>query len=88
VEVWGVSRQDSELGEPIGRRYMQNLVNFSATRRSRMISQTPAVTRWPARRVGIRLDDLLRDRDAWFAAIQELVNRIRQIEQSQDDGAS
>ena len=53
-----------------------------------MISQTPAVTRWPARRVGIRLDDLLRDRDAWFAAIQELVNRIRQIEQSQDDGAS
>jgi hypothetical protein len=88
VEVWGVSRQDAELGEPIGRRYMERLVAFLSD--ARIKDDSADAGNWHIRqhgRVGIRLDELLGHRDTWFGAIQELVDRLRQIEQSEDSNA-
>ncbi len=42
----------------------------------------------PHGRVGIGLDELLRHCDEWFAAVQEIVERLRHIEQAQDSSAS
>jgi len=85
VEVWGVSRQDGELGEPIGRRYMQKLVDFLTD--ARIKDDSESARNWHIRqhdRATISLDDMLRHREAWLAAIKEVVDRFRQIEHSQD----
>jgi hypothetical protein len=78
--------RDAQYGEPVGRRYMEQIVAFLPTARIKDEFASPAS--WHVRyqdRASIPLREMLPHQDAWLAAIQGVIDRFRIIEHSQDE---
>ena len=86
VEIGGVAGHDSQYGEAIGQRYMEQIVGFLKDARIKDDFASPA--NWHIRyqdRVAIPLHEMLRHQDAWLGAIQEVIERFRILEVSQEE---
>jgi hypothetical protein len=76
VEMWGIAGKDDKLGEPIGRRYMEQIVGFLAPDAFvKMLSPGNGYVSYKGK-ASIPLKTMLDYQDAWLAAIERAVERF------------
>jgi hypothetical protein len=88
VEIWGAASRDQQLGEPIGRHYMDQIAAFLS--QAYVKDDLPSPGSWTVRykdKVGIPMREMLPHQDAWLKAIQEVINRFRDIESRQSESS-
>jgi hypothetical protein len=81
VEIWSAARQDLQVGEPIGRRYLDRVAAFLGNATVKDDLASPAD--WHVRYKGnslIPLEIMLNHSKEWLAAIQELIEGFQGIE--------
>lgn len=86
VEVWSTAGRDAQLGEPVGRTYMNRVAGILPG--GRVKDDLPNPESWNIRvdgRLAIDLRLLLTHQDAWLAAISELRDRFKELEDKRDD---
>jgi hypothetical protein len=81
VEIWGAARLDLQVGEPIGRGYLDRVAAFLGNATVKDDLSSPGD--WHVRYEGnslIPLEVMLNHSKEWLAAIQELIERFQGIE--------
>ena len=71
--MWGIAGKDDKLGEPIGRRYMEQIVGFLPPDAS--LSPDDRYVSYKGK-ASIPLKTMLDYQDAWLAAIERAVERF------------
>jgi hypothetical protein len=86
VEVWGSAARDAQLGEPVGRTYMNRVAAILPG--GRVKDDLPNPGNWNIRvdgKVAIDLHLLLTHQDAWLDAISVLRDRLKDLQQKRDN---
>ena len=86
VEIVGVAGHDNQFKEPIGLHYMQQIVAFLKDARIKDDFANPGS--WSIKyqdRGAIPLQEMFRHQETWLAAIQEVIERFRIVERSQEE---
>jgi len=86
VELWGMAARDAELGEPVGRRYLEEVAALvpGAT----VKDDLAGVANWHlvhAGRASIPLREMLERQEGWLAAISKVVDRFAELSRRQVD---
>lgn len=85
VEFWGNASRDSQIGRPIGRLYMDQIVALLPD--AQLNDSSPDPANWNIRyggRVSVPLEELLQRKDQWFSAIRDVAERLRSLDAEAD----
>ena len=80
VEFWGIGAHDQEYGEPVGRRYMEKIIQFLPDAH---IASTPNGDSEYIRyhgKIAIPLGEMMDRSEEWLGAIQQVMDRFAEIE--------
>lgn len=87
VEIWGPAAHDADYGSPIGRNYMERVLEFLPNSHIKDHGSSPGSQHLRHKNtVKIPLHEMISRSEAWIGAIQQVIDRFRGIEQSQQPG--
>jgi len=86
-EFWGMSVRDTEIGEPVGRRYMEEIVSMLGA--ATIKEQSPNPGNWHVSydgRATVPLSQMLASQDRWLDAISRVVDRFAELSRKEIAG--